>query len=149
LGPMDNMEAAAANLARAASLPGDPKLTKPLKLRDGSTVDAGATIASALESIRKYRGQEVSKVLPDLAISVPPPKIPGAPRQPHPKAFLPRDEKRDVIGNIKALLQPVRDFGRSDRVVAFTSDNVLDIFEAGKIRPLSTSHAVTDEPKAC
>lgn len=143
-GPMEKMEAAAAALARA-TLAGDPKLDKPLTLRDGTIIPAGTPIAQALETVRKYRGAEVAKALPDLHVEIPP-KIP---RHPRPKAFLAPNPARDVIPNIKALVLPAREFARADRIVAFTVDGVLDIFAAGQTKPLAVSHAITDEPKAC
>ncbi|HET6251407.1 MAG TPA: PQQ-binding-like beta-propeller repeat protein [Tepidisphaeraceae bacterium] len=148
-GPMDNMEAAAAALARAAAIPGDPKLEKALNLRDGTTVDAGTPIAKALDVVRKYRGQEVSKALPAFGIPVPPPHISGQPHLPRPKPFLPEDKARDVIADVKALVVPIRDFSRADRLAVYTNQNALTILQAGEVKPLSTTRGLSDEPKNC
>ena len=147
-GAMGNMEAAAAALARVASLPGEPRLQKSLKLRDGTVINAGTSAADALETMRKYRGAEASKSLPDFKV---PPFVrrTGGDHHPWPSAFLSPDNDRDVVPNIKVLVPVLRDYSRADRVVACTVDGVLDLLAAGQVKPLAASHALSEEAKSC
>ncbi|HWE04983.1 MAG TPA: PQQ-binding-like beta-propeller repeat protein [Tepidisphaeraceae bacterium] len=148
-GPKDDMEAAAAALARAAALAGDPKLDKALKLRDGTTIDAGTPISGALDAVRKYRVVEASRALPDLGVPVPAPNVPGVPRKSLARAFLAENKERDIVFGVKSLVLSARDFGRTDRVVTFGVDGSLSMFAAGQIKPLATTHAVNEEPASC
>ncbi|MDB5289757.1 MAG: outer rane biosis protein BamB [Phycisphaerales bacterium] len=149
LGPMDNMEAAAAALARASALVADAKLDRPLKLRDGAEIPKGTPVAQALDAVRKFRGQEAARSLPDFHIPVPPQRKAGVkPKWPTP--FLPPDDPGAiVVSDIKALVLPLRDFSRADRVVAWTSGGELAVFPAGQARPLASSKALRDAPKNC
>ncbi|MDB5303459.1 MAG: bamB 4 [Phycisphaerales bacterium] len=149
LGPMDNMEAAAAALARAISVAADAKLDRPLKLRGGAEIARGTPVAQALEAVRKLRGQEAARTLPDFHIPVPPPRKAGV-RQKWPTPFLPpQDPGAVVVSDIKALVLPLRDFSRADRVVAWTSGGDLAVFAAGQPTPLAATKALRDTPKNC
>ena len=112
-GPMDNMEAAAAALSRATALPGDVKLEKSLKLRDGTTIAAGTAIVSALDAVRKYRGAAVAKALPDLQVMADPPKLPASAfRVSPPDRQCPgRDPQYQVAGPPAARVCPGRSRG--------------------------------------
>jgi outer membrane protein assembly factor BamB len=146
LGPMENMEAAAASLARATALGGDGKLEKPLKLRDGKIIPAGTPFSEALTQVRNYRGEAAARALPDLNVA---PYHPPLRKHPKPQPFLAADPAHDIVPNIKSLVLPLQNFARSDRVAAWTMDGVLDIFAAGEVKPLATSKAVADEPRSC
>ncbi|HEX4795155.1 MAG TPA: PQQ-binding-like beta-propeller repeat protein [Humisphaera sp.] len=143
-------EAATAALSRAAALPGDPKLNRPLKLPDGNVLAAATPLSSALDVVRKLRSQELAKPLVDLNVPILPPltledraagKKPAA-------AFLPPTPD-SVIDNVKSLVLPLADFRRFDRLVTWTSDGLLMVLEPGKKTPLFTSDAFKEEPKNC
>ena len=148
-GPMDDMEAAAAALARAAALPGDPRVEKPLKLRDGTSIDAGTSRSPRSDTLRKYRVAEASRALPDLHIPVPALVSRRSPPTPS-RRFLgvkpgPRHHPRHQGG----CLVGDRDFSRTDRVVTFGLDGSLAIFAAGQTKLLATSHAAVEDPRSC
>ncbi|HWE92613.1 MAG TPA: PQQ-binding-like beta-propeller repeat protein [Tepidisphaeraceae bacterium] len=148
LGPIDNMEAAAAALARSAALSSEAKLDRPMKLRDGTEITAGTPVAQALDAVRKFRGQEASRSLPDFHIPKPPPRVPGVRRQ-WPVPFQPQDANALVVSDIKALVVPLRDFSRADRVVTWTAGEAIAVFPAGQAKPIATAKILTDAPTRC
>ena len=145
-------EVAAARLAQGASLPGGEgaKLRKPLRLPDGRELPAGTEFASALREIRKYRSQEAAKSLPDFGVPVPPSAEQLAALQKAgkeaPGPFAPK-RAEDVIANVAALAEPLREFARPDRVVAWSSDGTLSIYATGNHQPLGTSNALAEPPQ--
>ena len=129
---------AAARLAMAAQLPGDPKLLKDLKLPDGTVVaKAGDLVSAALEEVRRISSNEAGKLLPDF-------KVPPQPRvRPWVNAFAaPAMNKGGTAGgpNVPTLPGAVRlvlaarDFARPDRVVTWSPAGV-SVFAAGKGLP--------------
>lgn len=144
-GAIDDMEAAAAALARASALPGEPKLSRPMVLRDGATIAPGTPVSQALDAVRKLRVSAVSHALPDLRILTSPVRYKPYPAHP----FLPEDPARDVIDNIRSLVIAVDDFARSDRLVACGEDGMLQIFAAGEVKPLVSTNILGEEARGC
>lgn len=120
----------------------DPKLTKPLKLADGSEVPADTAFSAALEKVRKVAYQEQARALPDFGLPVPHPVA----HQPYPKPF---KAESPVIANVDALVQPLRDFSRPDRIVTWSTAPVLTIYPAGTIKPLASVNPVPEQPSGC
>lgn len=137
----DMASIAAARLSMAAAMPGDPKLSKDLKLSDGKIlVSAGTPIQKALDDVRKLSSEEAGKTLADFRLP-----IPKWGQKPYPKAFLPKTDAM-VLPDALALVLPSRDHGRADRVITW-SPTKLSIFAAGKgapTTPLSVSNAFPD-----
>lgn len=132
------VSAAAARLMQGSQLPGDPKLTRPLKLPDGTMVaDAGVTFADALEAVRKVSSREADKAIPDFRMPVP---RPG--ERPYPKPFAgmkPRQHEIiatdvPVLEGATTLVLPDRDFARSDRILAWSPAG-LGIYKPGETKP--------------
>jgi outer membrane protein assembly factor BamB len=142
-GRSDLVAAAAARLAQGAQLPGDPMLTKPLRLPDNRIIEH-VHFSEALDEVRKYDGEAALRALPDFHIPVPQSvRSPDGQsvRLSHARPFRPVGPD-SAIPNIKDLVLPLRDFARSDRVVAVGTDGKLQIFTPGQSQPL----AVADPP---
>ena len=139
-------ESAAARLAQGSNLPGQPKLTRPLKLPDGGQLPVGMSFADALDEVRKYTGREAARTLPDFRIPMP------RRRTKEEKAADPNfpflaPGGATVIAGVTGLVVPVRDFSRPDRVVTWTAGRGLGIYPAGKNQPLGSSEAVVQPPQ--
>jgi outer membrane protein assembly factor BamB len=123
---------AAARLAMAAQLPGDPKLTRDLKLPDGTVVaKAGDAVSAALEEVRRISGTEAGRLLPDFKVP-PQPKSPPwveSPFLPPPAGGL-----APALPDAIRLVPAAREFARPDRVVTWGA-NGLSVFAAGKGLP--------------
>jgi hypothetical protein len=147
----DMLAAAAGQLARAASLPGDPKLSQNMKLPDGRVLPAGTPFAKARDEVRGIHA-EPNQPLPDLRLPVPPTAAEKLARARIPAPFLGQDPKHrqiipadaaTVLPGVTALLAPERDFARVDQVVAWGAGTVA-IFAAGQTTPLFTVKAFPD-----
>jgi outer membrane protein assembly factor BamB len=150
-GRPDVVMAAEARLEQGAALPGDPMLEKPLRLPNNQILEP-MHFSQALEAVRKYSGAEAIRTLPDFNLPVPG-RVTSADgrstRPAQPKPFLPPGPQ-DVIGDIQALLRPLRDSARSDRIVALGTNGKLEIFAPGRAEPLAIGDLPADEaPSAC
>ena len=119
----------------------DPKLQRPLKLADGSEIAVGTKFSEALETVRKAAYQEESRALPTLQLPVPQPQ-----QRPYPKPFLP---VAPTIANVNALVLPLRDFARQDRLVTWSSAPLLSVYPAGSVTSLASTNQMTEQPKGC
>ncbi len=148
-GVTGSVGAAAARLAQQASVNGDLKLQKPLKLPDGRIL-TDTTFAKALEEVRKYSGREAARTLPDFRLPLPvtaPPPVPGAKRVRR-QPFLPPGPQ-SVVADVKSLVLPVREFSRADRIVAWTGAGGIALFASGQVQPLVSMDGFSDEPRNC
>jgi outer membrane protein assembly factor BamB len=140
------VEVAAARLAQGVALQGEHKLTQPLQLPDGQTIAKDTTFSIALDALRKYGSVAAAKNLPDFKLPVPPKyQTPGRPR--NPRWPFPAPGSEQIIDNIAAIAVPQRDFARADRVVAWSSDGTLSIFEVGKPQPIGKCKALKEPPR--
>jgi PQQ-like domain len=131
---------AAARLANAVALPGDPKLSRPLTLPDGTVVAAaGTSMEKALEEVRKLSGREAVKTLPDFRLPPPPTQAEKQAGKKYPKPFLQQGQGVPVPDAVMLVL-PARDFTRSDRLITW-SPNALSLFKPTEPKPLATSKA--------
>jgi hypothetical protein len=166
----NRVEVAAARLAQGALLAGEPRLAKPLKLPDGRQLEAGTTFAQALAEVRKLSGEAASKHLPDFGLPVPPhydAKNPAdlaraaadrkrnvAAQAKNPRWPLEPAGAERVVAGVAALALPLRDFGRPDRVVAWSAADAaartparLVIYDPAAPEPLGASDALAEAPR--
>ena len=140
-----SVDSAAARLAQGAALAGGHKLTRPLTLPDGKTLEPGLSFAQALDEVRQFTGREVAKALPDFRLPLPRRRTKeeklAAPDWP----FAPAGEA-SVIHDVTTLVTAQRDFARPDRLVTWTAGRGLSVFPSGANRPLGTSESVTQPP---
>jgi outer membrane protein assembly factor BamB len=137
------VEVAAARLAQAAKLDANAKLTKPLKLPDGKVLQ-DMTFADALKAVRQFKDLATAKALPE--IKLPPYKFVAG--QEAPKPFAPADPN-SAIPNVAALVAPLREFTRNDRVVTFAPTSGVSVFQVGKPEPLFSNTVLTETPANC
>jgi outer membrane protein assembly factor BamB/tetratricopeptide (TPR) repeat protein len=148
-GRTDVVAAAAARLAQGAALPGDPMLEKPLRLPDNQILER-MRFSQALEQVRKYSGDKALRALPDFRLPMPATIASPNGRAVHaPRVapFLPVGPD-SVIGDIAALIRPLRDQSRFDRVVALGTNGKLEIFSPGHAQPLAIADLPADEAPA-
>jgi len=134
---------AVARLADAAKLAGDSPLAQPITLPGGQTL-ADVPLAQALTELKKARGQEIAKSLPDFKLPIPnfdrlptgkkKLRVPFAPETPE-----------SVISGVQALIVPARAYQRPDRVATYSPVNGLCLYAVGSTKPLAT-WASTDPP---
>jgi outer membrane protein assembly factor BamB len=142
-GRSDVVAAAAARLAQGAMLPGDPVLEKPLRLPNNQILDR-VRFSQALDAVRKYSGAEAIRALPDFGLPVPntaPPVDGHTVRAPRVSPFLPLGPDSDIPG-VAALIRPLRDQSRLDRLVVLGTNGKVEIFVPGHPQPL----AIADLP---
>jgi hypothetical protein len=143
----NRVDTAAARLAQGSNLPGEGggKLTKPLKLPDGKVLAAGTTFSAALDEVRKYSGREVAKTLPDFGLPLPA-KVARQERIALRKVFE-AQPPATLASDVTALVLPLRDQSRPDRIVAWTAGKGLAVYQPGKKDPLLSSDAITEQPE--
>ena len=136
----NHLDVAIARLEQGAKLPGDPKLTRPLVLSDG-TVIKDVSFVDALEALRKYHEQATAQALPDLNIPAPTAIVRTG------KGFVrPTDP---AAMRVNAIVAPLRDFGRNDRLVTFTLGSGVSVWQVGGAAPMFSSAAIMEPPLDC
>ncbi len=96
---------AAARLAQAAMLPGDPKLSRDMRLPDGKVIAAGTPFPTALDEIRAVHATEAAKALPDFRLPLAPNNRDTAGARRYPTPFLPTDAN-SILPGATALVRP-------------------------------------------
>jgi outer membrane protein assembly factor BamB len=138
---VDGLNVAIGRLEQGANLAGQQKLSRPLRLPDGTQVD-NVTFAQAADALRSFQARIATRALPD-------PRIPGVGRHvPGEKkpAYLPEDPGA-LLTDISDLVLPLRDWARQDRIVTFSSSQGLGVYTVGSNHPLFTCPAVTEAPR--
>jgi hypothetical protein len=137
----NRIDVAVARLAQGAKLPGNPRLTKPLKLPDGAVLQ-DMTLAEAEQALRQFSQKVSARALPD-------PRLPSTEQSPRGARLTGFDAQtpESVIPGISALALPLRDFARNDRVVAFTGDGRTAVFAIGSSKPEFSSDALSSAPR--
>ena len=106
-------------------------LTKPLVLPDKSEIAAGTPFSQALAKVRKISLSHLEQTLPTFQLPIP------QDYPTYPKPFKPNGP---VVENIDAaLLSPVADFERPDRLVTWTNGTGIGVYQATQQKPLSAA----------
>ena len=146
----NRVDTAAARLAQGSNLPGEGggKLTQTMKLPDGKVLPAGTTFAAALEEVRKYSGREVAKTLPDFGLPQPPKGPTKEDRQRRIALWKTFEAQQPLTlaTDVTALVLPLRDFSRPDRVVAWSAGKGVAVYQPATKGPVATSDAVAEQP---
>jgi outer membrane protein assembly factor BamB len=132
----NHVDVAIARLAQGAKLPGDPKLTKPLVLPDGTTIK-DCSIAQAVEQLRKYHEQATTKALPDFNL---PTKVLAKP-------FIAAVDP--VAKGVASIVAPLKDCSRNDRIVTFALTTGVSVWAVGSNEPIFSSKAIVEIPRNC
>src|SRR6185437_11083591 len=136
----DGLGVAIGRLNEGAKL-GGPVLTKPLKLPDGTSIDH-VTFGAAAELLQKYSTGIETAALPSF-------NIPVRKGSYNPKTFLPEAAGTVILDVDQIVLPPhdLRKFSRFDRVVTWTKDKGINIYQVGKNTPLASSAAMMQQPR--
>lgn len=138
----NRLDVAIARLAQGARL-SDARLTRPLKLPDGQVLE-NATFTDAVRALRKYNDRITVGLLPDIRLPV----VTGTTRRGNqqPRSFLPPPPD-SIITGVSALVPPIAEFVRHDRVVVFAEDGGICAYEVGRSKPLFQSDALKRAPR--
>lgn len=133
----NGLDSALARLNQAVnSTGGASRLTRPLLLPDGKTLDK-MTLNQAAEALKQYRAQASSNLLPNPMLPTTAQRVPGKPLA----TFKP-EEPGSVIPAVNRLIVPDPLYARPDRVVTFTETTGLRIFGIGNPTPVMASDAI-------
>ncbi|MCC7349629.1 MAG: PQQ-binding-like beta-propeller repeat protein [Phycisphaerales bacterium] len=133
----NHLEVAISRLAQADKLPGEPRLTRPLKLPDGTLLN-DMTFAEAVDQLRQYAARVgVHQVaLPDL-------RLPARRGKSEPFAAQTPDS---IVAPVAMIVpQNPRTF-RPDRLVAWSDHSTVNVYESGSARPLIHCTGFDDAP---
>jgi outer membrane protein assembly factor BamB len=132
---IDSLNVAIGRLDQGAKLDGPPKLSRPLRLPDGTQIE-NVTFAQAADTLRGFQAQIAAKALPD-------PQIPTAVK----RAQVLAEDADAAIADVASLTLPLQDWARHDRVVTFSASRGLSVYAVGSNRPVFTCSAVTEAPR--
>jgi outer membrane protein assembly factor BamB/tetratricopeptide (TPR) repeat protein len=128
---------AVARLQQAAALAPAARLSKPLALPDGKTVQE-VTYHDAAEMLNRLAETTDAPALPDFNIA--------PARGDDPPLVEPAGSS---IAGIDALVKPERGFARFDRLVTFSANAGLAIYPVGQAAPPGTSKTIAQAPLGC
>ncbi len=140
----NRLDEAIARLSQGNKQMSDTKLSRPLKLPDGQEL-SGVTFAQALTAVEKFRGHEAAAALPDFHL---PPPLTAAQRREHKRQqpFV-TDPPPETIDDVAALITPLREASRNDRVVTWSAAGGLSIYAVGETKPLVQNRNISEPPK--
>lgn len=136
---------AAHMLAQGVEQLNNPQLAKPLKLADGQEIAAGTPFSDALEKVRKLAYQQQDRTLSTFNLPIP------QPQKEYPKPFR---ASVPAIDHVDALVVPLREFTRPDRVVTWSAAAgaqapALSVYAAGQTKALASSSQFAERPLGC
>jgi tetratricopeptide (TPR) repeat protein len=134
----NRLEVAIARLNQASDLRtgASPKLTRPLTLPDGRTIE-GMSFVEAADALTAFRSQSGAKL----------PKLGLQPRKTGEKAQFLAERPNSAITDIDRLLIPAQEQSRNDRVITYGAASGIRVFAPGQQRPILTSGAFTTAPE--
>jgi tetratricopeptide (TPR) repeat protein/outer membrane protein assembly factor BamB len=124
---------AIARLGEAARIAGDEKLAKPLTLPGGKQL-SNVTLTQAAEELKKVRGQEIARTLPDFGLPVPPTFVNDKGIKVRREPLLPHTQEQ-ITPEVTALLSPSNTANRYDRV-AYYGRGAVNISAVGANKPM-------------
>jgi outer membrane protein assembly factor BamB len=138
---VDGLNVAIGRLDQGANLAGNQRLSRPLKLPDGTQIE-NVTFAQAADALRNFQAKIATKALPDPGIPVFVKPVRGQKRA----ELLPEDPSA-ALTDVSDLILPLHDWARHDRIVTFSSSGGLAVYAVGSNQPLFTCSAVTESPR--
>jgi hypothetical protein len=135
----NGINVAIARLNQAASIRGQvaPVLSRPLVLPDGRRLE-GISFAAAAQALKQYSLQLAGSSLPDI-------RLPSSKPGQKPLNFKPQTPE-SVVSGVSALVTPLPDCARNDRIVTFTSGVGVRVYPVGATQAMTTSDALTQPP---
>jgi outer membrane protein assembly factor BamB len=140
-------DVAGSRLAYAAKLFENQKLSKPLKLPGGKVLE-NMTFAQAAAALKETADTRQAANLPDFHL--PSDEQRNAYKKQFGKVLDPYQPEAlgSAIHNVAAVLAPVREFSRSDRVLAFKPSQGLACYPIGQTKPIWVAKSVSAPPTA-
>lgn len=136
MGIPNRSSVAIARLGEAVKMGGNVNLSQPITLPDGRVL-SNVTLAQALEELKKARGQEIAKSLPEFNLPIPNYIRSPEGKKKYREPFAPQTPD-SIIPDVQALIVPTKDYQRTDRIATFTPGTGLNIFAVGSIKPIAT-----------
>ncbi|MGD0390769.1 MAG: PQQ-binding-like beta-propeller repeat protein, partial [Tepidisphaeraceae bacterium] len=141
----NHLDVAVSRLALAASLAPHAMILQPLTL-PGGTVLQNVSLSSARDLLMRYESQSSLESLPDLHLPTHQQsnlywKAMGQRAKP----FGPESPNAKIVG-VDAMVVPLEDFGRNDRIIAWSAGDGLSVYPVGQNRPLFRCTGFSEEP---
>lgn len=135
------VEVAIGRLNEGLHMNTSPRLTRALKLPDGTTLE-NVSFGAAAELLQKYSGDIETAALPEF-------NFPVWKGNFKPKSFLPETPEM-VISDVDRLLMPppeLRKLSRYDRVVAWAANRGVMVYAVGTNKPLGSNSTIRKQPR--
>ena len=132
---VDHLSVAIGRLEQGSKLPDSPRLQQPLKLPDGAILQ-NVTFRQAADALRQFQTQAETSALPDPHIA---PQVRGV-------NYMPEDPTA-TIADVTAIIAPLEESSRHDRIVTFNATRGLSVYPAGSNHPLFTATSVSEQPQ--
>jgi len=141
----NHLDVAVSRLALAASLAPHAMIGQPLTL-PGGTVLQNVSLGSARDVLMRYESQASLESLPDLHLPTHQQsnlywKAMGRRAKP----FGPESPNTKIVG-VDAMVVPLEDFGRNDRIIAWSAADGLSVYPVGQNKPLFKCAGINEAP---
>jgi outer membrane protein assembly factor BamB len=141
----NHLDVAVSRLALAARIAPHAMILQPLTL-PGGTVLQNISLSSARDLLMRYESQSSLESLPDLHLPTHQQsnlywKAMGQRAKP----FGPESPNTKIIG-VDAMVVPLEDFGRNDRIIAWSAADGLSVYPVGRNKPLFRCAGISEEP---
>lgn len=141
----NRLEVALSRLEYGVRTAGNPRLTQPLRLPDGTVIE-NVTFSQAIESLRPYADRAKHKPAPDFRLPTREWGMVNRGKSPFPQAA------RQVIADVDALVEQMPDQARYDRILTWSQPDNGEpartaIHAVGQSTPLGMTTALTDTPE--
>jgi outer membrane protein assembly factor BamB len=141
----NHIDVAVSRLALAASLAPGELLEQPLVLPNGGVLQ-NVSLSTARDSLERYESQLSLESLPDMHLPThDQAEQYGRAHKRWMEPFL-ADTPETTITGVDAMLVPMDDFSRNDRVIAWTGAGELLVYAVGQSKPVFQTVAVNQTP---
>ena len=141
----NHLDVAVSRLALAASLAPRAMILQPLTLPGGAVLQ-NVSLSSARDLLMRYESQTSLESLPDLHLPTHQQsndywKAMGQRAKP----FQP-ESPNTRIGGVDAMVVPLEDFARNDRIVAWSTADGLSVYPVGRNKPVFNCAGIRELP---
>jgi outer membrane protein assembly factor BamB len=141
----NHLDVAVSRLALAARIAPHAMILQPLTLPGGAVLQ-NVSLSSARDLLMRYESQSSLDSLPDFHLPTHQQsnlywKATGRRAKP----FQPESPDAKIIG-VDAMVVPLEDFGRNDRIIAWSATDGLSVYPIGQNKPLFTCKGISDSP---
>jgi outer membrane protein assembly factor BamB/tetratricopeptide (TPR) repeat protein len=141
----NHLDVAVSRLGLAANLAPHSMILQPLML-PGGTVLQNVSLSSARDVLMRYESQSSLESLPDLHLPTHQQsnlywKAMGQRAKP----FGPESPNTKIVG-VDAMVVPLEDCGRNDRIIAWSAADGLSVYPVGQNKPLFKCAGINEAP---